>query len=59
MINYEYMKTYTLDEAQTIVNKQIKKSVATLRRELRGAKTTSFALTLKAGAQKAYVSRPV
>ena len=24
MINYEYMKTYTLDEAQTIVNKQIK-----------------------------------
>jgi len=51
------MKTYSFDEAQAIVNKKIKESVVTLRRELRATKKASF--TLKTQPSKAYVSRTV
>lgn len=51
------MKTYAFDEAQEIVNKKIKESVATLRRELHATKKTPF--TLKAQSSKAYVSRAI
>ncbi|MBI5793863.1 hypothetical protein HZA87_02125 [Candidatus Uhrbacteria bacterium] len=51
------MKTYSFDEAQTVVNKKIKESVATLQRELRTVKKTAF--SLKAKTSKAYVSRSV
>ena len=57
MLNYDCMKTYSLDEAQKIVNKKIKESVAKLRHELRAAKKTSS--NIKTRARKAYVSRSV